>query len=142
MGRGPVAVVLLNSSVMSDSFQSHELQHARLLCPSLSSRICSNFCILSQRCHGTISFSAKPLPILPSVFPSIRVFSNESVLPIRWPKYWRFSFSISLSNEYSMLISFRIDCFDLLAVQGILDSLLQHHSWKTSMFQCAAFFMV
>ena len=69
-----------------------------------------------------------PLLLLPSVFPSIRVFSNESVLPIRWPKYWSFSFSISPSNEYSGLISFRIDWFDLLAVQGTLKSLLQHHS--------------
>ena len=72
----------------------------------------------------------RPLLLLPSVFPSIRVFSNESVLRIRWPKYWRFSFSISLSNEYSGLISFRMDWLDLLAVQGTLKSLLQHHSLK------------
>ena len=74
----------------------------------------------------------RPLLLLPSVFPSIRVFSNESVLRIRWPKYWRFSFSISPSNEYSGLISFLIDWFDLLAVQGTLKSLLQHHSSKAS----------
>ena len=80
------------------------------------------------------------LPFLPSVFPSIRVFSNESVLHIRWPKYW--SFSISPSNEYSGLISFRIDWFDLLAVQGILKSLLQHHSSKASVLPCSTFFMV
>ena len=73
-----------------------------------------------------------PLLLLPSIFPSIRVFSNESVLHIRWPKYWSFSYSISLSNEYSGLISFRIDWFDLLAVQGTLKSLLQHHSSKAS----------
>ena len=71
-----------------------------------------------------------PLLLLPSIFPSIRFFSNESSLPIRWPKYWSFSFSLSPSHEYSGLISFRIDWFDLLAVQGILKSLLQHHSWK------------
>ena len=79
---------------------------------------------------------------LPSIFPSIRVFSNESVLGIRWPKYWNFSFSISSSNEYSGLISFRIDWFDLLAVPGTLENLLQHHSLKASVLQCSAFFMV
>ena len=83
-----------------------------------------------------------PLLLLPSTIPSIRVFSNESVFCIRWPKYWSFSFSISPSNEYSGLISFRIDLFDLLAVQGTLKSLLQHHSSKTSILQCSAFFMV
>ena len=83
-----------------------------------------------------------PLFLLPSVFPSIRVFSNESVLHIRWPKYWSFSFSISPSNEYSGLISFRMDWLDLLAVQGTLKSLFQHHSWKASILQCSAFFMV
>ena len=80
--------------------------------------------------------------LLPSIFPSIRAFSNESVLHIRWPKYWGFSFSISPSNEYSGLISFKNDCFDLLAVQVTLKSLLQHHSSKTSILQCSAFFMV
>ena len=78
----------------------------------------------------------------PSVFPSIRVFSNESALRIRWPKYWSFSFSISSSNEYSQLISFRMDWFDLLAVQGTLESLLQHHSSKASILLCSAFFIV
>ena len=80
--------------------------------------------------------------ILPSIFPSIRVFSSESVLRIRWPKYWNFNFSISPSNEYSGLISFRIDWFDLLAVQGALKSLLQHHSSKASILWLSAFFMV
>ena len=79
---------------------------------------------------------------LPSIFPSIRVFSNESVLPIRWPKYWRFSFSISPSNEYLGLSCFRMDLFDLLAVQGTLKTLLQHHSSKASILLCSAFFMV
>ena len=79
----------------------------------------------------------RPLLLLPSIFPSIRVFSSESVLCIRWPKYWSFSFSISPSSEYSGLISFRIDWFDLLTVQGTLKSLLQHHSSKASILQCS-----
>ena len=83
-----------------------------------------------------------PLLLLASIFPSIRVFSNESVLHIRWPKYWCFSFSISPSNEYSGLISFRTAWLDLLAVQGTLKSLLQHHRSKTSVLQCSAFFIV
>ena len=83
-----------------------------------------------------------PLLLLPSIFPSIRVFSNESVLHIRWPKYWSFSFSISPSNEYSGLISFRMDWFDFLTVQGTLKSLLQHHSSKASILPCSAFFIV
>ena len=83
-----------------------------------------------------------PLLLLPSIFLSIRDFFNESVLRIRWPKYWSFSFSISLSSKYSGLISFRIDWFDLLVVQGTLTSLLQHHSLKASVLQCSAFFMV
>ena len=82
-----------------------------------------------------------PLLLLPWIFPSIRVFSDESVLCVRWPKYWSFSFSISPSNEYSGLISFRMDWFDLLAVQGTLKSLLQHHSSKASILQCSAFFI-
>ena len=93
--------------------------------------ILSNHLIL---CH--------PLLLLLSIFPSIRVFSNELALPIRWPKYWSFSFSISPSNKYSALISFRIDWFDLLAVQGTLRSLLQHHSSKASVLLCSAFYMV
>ena len=83
-----------------------------------------------------------PLLLLPSIFLSIRVFSNESALPIRWPKYWSFSFNISLSNEYSGLISYRIDWFDFFAVQGTLKSLLQYHNSKASVLQCSAFFMV
>jgi len=83
-----------------------------------------------------------PLLLLSSIFPSIRVFSNESALCIRWPEYWSFSFTISPSNEYSELISLRIDWLDLLAVQGTLKSLLQHHSSKASILQCSAFFIV
>ena len=84
----------------------------------------------------------RPLLLLPSIFPSIRIFSNESVLHIRWPKYWSFSFSISFSSEYSRLISFRIEWFDLLAVQGTQKSFIQHHSSKASNLQCSGFFMV
>ena len=98
---------------------------------SIESVILSNHLIL---CH--------PLLHLPSIFPSIRVFSNESVLHMRWPKYWSFTSSISPFNEYSGLISFRMDWFDLLVVQGTLNSLLQHHSSKASILQCSAFFMV
>ena len=83
----------------------------------------------------------RPLLLLPSIFPSIKVFSNESALRIRWPKYWNFSFSISPSNEYSGLISFRIDWFHLLVVQGTLKSLLQHHSSKASILWCSAVFI-
>ena len=93
-----------------------------------------------QWCHPNII--CRPLFLLPSTFLSIRVFSNESVLHIRWPKYWSFSFSISPSSEYSGLISFRIDCLDLLAVQETLKSLLQHHSSKATILQCSAFFIV
>ena len=84
----------------------------------------------------------RPLLLLPSIFPSIRVFSIESVLPVRWPQYWSVCFSISPSNKYSELISFRIDWFDLLGVQGTLKSLLQHHSSKASILQCSAFFTI
>ena len=83
-----------------------------------------------------------PFLLPPSVFPSIRVVSNESALPIRWPKYWSFSFNINPSNEYSGLISFRMDWLGLLAVQGTLKSLLQHHSSKASILRCSAFFIV
>ena len=84
----------------------------------------------------------RPLLLLPSIFPSIRVFSNESALPIRWPKYWSFSFNISPSKEYPGLISFKMDWLDLLAVQGTLKSLLQHHSSKTSIIRCSGYFIV
>ena len=90
----------------------------------------------------SIESVSHPLLLLPSIFPSIRVFSNETTLCIRWPKYWSFSFSISFSNEYSELISFRVDWFDLLAVQGTPKSILQHHSSKASVVRHSAFFMV
>ena len=97
---------------------------------------------LSWWCHPTISSSVVHFSPLPSIFPSIRIFSNESVLHIRWPKYWSFSFSSSPSNEYSGLISFRMDWLDLLAVQGTLKSLLQRHSSKASVLWRSAFFIV
>ena len=126
---------------MFHSLWPHGLQHARLPCPSPSPRVCSNSCSLNWWCHPTILSSS---PASPSVLnlPSIRVFSSESALCIGCPKYWTFSFSISPSNEYSGLISFRIDCFNFLAVQGTLKSFLQHHSLKASFSQCSAFFMV
>ena len=99
-----------------------------------SVRICLNSCPLSWWCHPTVSSSVVPFSYLPSSFPSIRVFSSESVIHIRWTKYWSFIFSISTSNEYSGLISFRIDWFDLLAVRKTLKSLLQHHSSKAISF--------
>ena len=113
---------------------------SRLTCPSPSPRVCSNSCSLSQWCHQTISSSAVPFSWLQS-FP-VSVFSSESVLLFRWPKHWRFSFSISPSNGYSELISFRIDWSDLLAVQGTLKSLIQHHCLEASILQRSAFFMV
>ena len=120
------------------TLQPHGLQHARLPCPSPTPRACSNSCPSSWWFHPAIS-SCHPLFFLPSVLTSIRVFSNETVLHIRWPKDWSFSFRISPSNEYSELISFRIDRLDLLVVQGTLRTLLQHHSTKASILQCTAF---
>ena len=99
-------------------------------------------CIESVMPSNILILCHRPLLLPPWIFPSIRVFSNESVLRIRWPKYWRFSFSISPSNEYSGLISFRMDWLDFLAVQRTLKSLLQHHSSKASILQCSAFFIV
>ena len=124
--------------VVPDSLAPHGLQHARPPCPSPTPGVYSNSCPLSRWCHPTTSSSCHLLLLPPSIFPSIRVFSSESVLHIRWPKYW--SSSISPSNEYSGLISFRMDWFDLLSVQGTLKSLLQHHSWETSILWHSAFF--
>ena len=136
----PSRECLHHQSVRSNSLWPHGLQHSRLPCPSPAQRACSNSCTFSWWYHPTISSSL--IPFSSSIFPRIRVFSNESVLHIRWPKYWRFSFSISSFNEYSGLISFRIDWFDLLVVPGTLKGLLQHHSSKASILQCSAFFMV
>ena len=126
---------------MSNSLRLHGLQHTRPPCPSpirsllklisIESVMPSNHLILYH-----------PLLLLPSISPSLRVFPKDSVLPSRWPKYWSFSFNISLSNEYSGLISFRMDWLDLLAVQGTLKSLFQLHSSKASILRCSVFFIV
>ena len=124
---------------------TYGLWHTRLPCPSPSPGACSNWYPLSWWCHLTISSTIIPFSFClqkDAVFPSIRVFSSELALPFRLPKYWSFSFSISPSNECSGLISFRIDWFDLLAVQGTIRSLLQHHSSKILILQNLAFFMV
>ena len=134
--------VQVSCSVMSDSLRPHGLQHTR---PSLSItnfQSLLKFMSIESVMPSNYLILCCPLLLLPSIFPSIRVFSNESVLHIRWPMYCSFSFSISPSNEYSGLIFFSIDRFDLLAVQGTLKSLLQNHSSKASILQCSAFFMV
>ena len=123
---------------MSDSLRPHVLKHVRLPCPSLSPRVCSDS---SPDLVMPSTFSSSDIPLsLTSIFPSITVFSRESALCIRWPNYWRFSFSPS--NEYSGLISFKMDWFDLLAVQETLKSLLQHHNSKALILQGSPFFMV
>ena len=134
--------VQFSFSVMSNSLWPHGLQHARPPCPSPTPGAYLNSCPLSQVMPSNHLILYHPLLLLPSIFPSIRVFSNESALCIRWPKYWSWSFSISPSNEYSGLISFRMDWLNLLAVQGTLKSLLQNHSSKTSVLWCSAFFRV
>ena len=128
-------------SVMSDSLRPHGLQHARLLCLLPTPGACSNSCPKSVMPSNCLVLCYLLL-LLPSIFPSIRVFSSESVCLIRWTKYWSFSFSICPSSEYSGLISLRIDWLDLLEVQGTLKSLLQYHSSKALILQCSAFFIV
>ena len=131
-------LLLFSCSVVSNSLWPHGLQHTRLLSSTVSE--------FAQTCAHWVNDAIQtlilccPLLLLPSSFPNIRVFSNESALRIKWPKYW--SLSISPSDEYSRLISFMIDWFDLLAVQGTLKSLLQHHSLKASIPQHSAFFMI
>ena len=154
---------------MSDSLCNRELQYTRLSCPSLSpssvTQSCPTLCnpmdwstpglpvhqqlpeFTQTHVHQVDdaiqpSPPLRPLLLMPSIFPSIRVFSNESALRVRWPKYWSFSFSISPSYEHPRLISFRMDWLDLLAVQGTVKSLLQHHSSKASILQCSAFLIV
>ena len=128
-------------SIVSNSLRLHGLQHSRLPCPSPTPRVYSNSCPLNRWLPSNHLILCRPLLPL-SIFPGIRVFWNESVLHIKWPKYWSFSFSISPSNEYSGLISFKMDWLDLLAVQGTLKSLLQYHSSKASILRCSAFFIV
>ena len=129
-------------SVVSDSLRPHGLQHARLPCPSPTPGGHPNPCPLGRWCHSTISSSVVPFSSCPQIFPSFRIFSNESALRLRWPKFWSFSFTISPSNEQPRLISFRIDWLDLLDIQGTLKSLLQHHSSKASILWHSAFFTV
>ena len=127
---------------MSDSLWPHRMQHTKLPCSSPTPRACSNSCPSSWWHHSNYLILYHPLILLSSVFPRIRVFSNESVCRIRWPKCWSFSFNISPSNEHPGLISFRMDWLDLLAVQGTLKCPLQHHSSKISILQCSTFFTV
>ena len=134
--------VQFSCSGVSHSLQPHGLQHARLPCPSPSPGAYSSSRPLSQWCHLTISSSVLPFSSCLQSFPASGPFVMRQLFRIRWLKYWSFSFSISPSSEYSGLISFRIDWLDLLAVQGTLKSLLQHHSSKASILQWSAFFMV
>ena len=122
-------------SVVSDSLRPHEPQHARPPCPSPTAGVYPN------PCPSRHLILCRPL-LLPPIPPSIRVSSSESTLHMKWPKYWSFSFSISPSNEHPGLMSFRMDWLDLLVVQGILKSLLQHHSSKASILQCSALLIV
>ena len=134
--------VPFSRSVVSHSLRPHESQHARPPCPSPTPGIYPNLMSIELVMPSNHLILCHPLLLLPSIFPSIRFFSNESALHIRWPKYWSFSFSISPSKEYSGLMSFRMDWLDLLAVQGTLKSLLQDHSSKASILQCSALFIV
>ena len=131
--------VQFSHSVVSNSLWPHESQHARASCPSPTLRVHSDSRPSSQWCHPAISSS---VVLFSSCLQSLPVFSDESKLRLRWPKYWSFSLSISPSKEIPGLISFRMDWLDLLAVQGTLRSLLQHHSLKASTLQRSAFFTV
>ena len=131
---GIFSSVQFSRSVMSDSLRPHELQHARPPCPSPIPRVHNKPMSIESVMPSNHLILCRPFLLLPSIFPSIRVFSNESALPIRWPKYWSFSFNISPSNEHPGLISFRMDWLDFLAVQGTLKSLLQHHCSKHQFF--------
>ena len=124
---------------MFGSLESHGLQHARLSCPSPSPGLAQTHVHSVGDAIQPCQSLSPPSP-LASTFPSIKIFFSESTLHIKWPKYWSFSFNISPSNEYSELISFKMDWLDLLAVQGTLKSLLQHHSSKALILQCSAFF--
>ena len=135
-------MLLFVHSVMSNSATPWTVTCQAFLSFSIS-WACSNLCPLSEWCHPNISYTIVPFAYCLRSFPaSVRVFSNKSVLPIRWPKYWNFSFSIGPSNDYSGLISSRTDWFDLFAVQGTFESLLQFHSSKASILQHSNFFIV
>ena len=133
--------VQFSCSVMSDSSWPHELQHSRPPSPSPTPRVHPNPCPLNRWCHPTISSSVVPFPSCPQSFPASGFFQMSQLFTSGDQKYWSFSFNISPSNEHPGLISFRMDCLDLLAVQGTLKSLLQHHSSKASI-QYSDFFMV
>ena len=133
--------VQFSCSVMSHSLRPHELQRSRPPCPSPTPGVYQTMSIESVMPSNHLILCPSLL-LLPSIFPSIRVFSNESILPFKWPKYWSFSFNISPSYEHPGLISFRMDWLDLLEVRETLKSFLQHHSSKASILQCSAFFIV
>ena len=133
--------VQFSRSVVSDCLRPHESQHTRPPCPSPSPGVHSDSCPSSPWCHPAISSSVVPFSFCPQSHPA-SVFSNESSLPMRWPRYWSFSFSIIPSKEIPVLISFRMDWLDLLAVQGTLKSLLQHHSSKESILRHSVFFTI
>ena len=135
------SAVQFTRSVMSDCLRPHELQHAKPPCPSPTPEVHPNLCIKSVMPSSHLIL-CRSLFLLPPIPPSTRVFSKESNLRMRWSKYWSFSLSISPSNEHPGLISFRMDGLDLLAGQGTLKSLLQHHSSKASILQLSAFFTV
>ena len=134
--------VHFSRSVVPNSLQPHKSQHARPTCPSPTPGVHSDSCSSRQWCHPAISSSVVPFFPCPQIPPSIKDFSNESTLRMRWPKYWSFNFSIIPYKEIPGLISFRMNRLDLLAVQGTLKSLLQHHSSKASILPCSAFFTV
>ena len=138
-----ISSVQFSRSVVTDSLQPHEPQHTRPPCPSPTPGVHPKLSVpIEWVMPSNHLILCRPLLLLPSIFPSIRVFSNESALHIRWLKYWSCSFNISPSNEHPGLISFRMDWLDLLAVPGTLQSLLQHHSSKASILPCSAFFVV
>ena len=140
MNKNYISSLLFSCSVMFDSLRPHGLQHTRLHCPLAPSLL--KFMSIESVMPFNHLIVCHPLLLLPSIFPSIDVFSSESALHIMCSEYWSFSFSISPSSEYSGLVSFRNDQCDLLAVQGAIKSILQHQSSKTSVLRCLAFFMV
>ena len=135
-----ISSVQFSHSVVSYSLRPHKLQHARPPCPSSTPGL--KLMSIKSVMPSSHLILCRPLLLLPPTPPSIRVFSNESTLRMRWPKYWSFSFCLSPSKEHPGLISFRMDCLDLLAAQGTHKSLLQHHSSKASILQHSAFFTV
>ena len=137
-----ISSVQFSHSVVSDSLQPHGLQQSQASLSITNSQSLLKLMSIESVMPSKHLILCRALLLLPSIFPSIRVFSNESALCMRWPKYWSFSFNISSSNEHSRLISFRMDWFNLLAVQGTLKSLLQYHSSKASILGHSAFFIV